>query len=221
MMYDAPHFLVAGDSAMTVEFGDDISAETNARVLGVAYALETSALKGIVEVVPTYRSLMVVFDPLVARPAELVERIRLLEKSVGHFPMLPSRHFKIPVRYGGKFGPDLEFVARYNELRVDDVVRLHTSVGYTVFMMGFMPGFPYLGGMRREIATPRLETPRVKVPAGSIGIACEQTGIYPVESPGGWRIIGWTPVRLFEPLSEEAFLLRPGDSVEFFMSPVD
>ena len=135
--------------------------------------------------------------------------------------MLKPRRIEVPVRYGGAGGPDLEAVAAYHKLSIDEVVRLHTSREYTVYMMGFTPGFPYMGTLDSKIATPRLKTPRTRVPAGSVGIAEAQTGIYPIESPGGWQILGHTSLKLFDPEAAQPFLLSPGDRVQFVVEGAD
>ena len=214
-MLRAPRLLPAGDSAIVVEYGDGIDASANARVRLLQGALDAGAHDGIVETVPTYRSLIVHYDSLVlsrealealiasaARglPAEIAERVRTVE---------------IPVLYGGEAGPDLADVAAVAGVDEQTVVDLHAGGDYAVFMLGFMPGFPYLGGLPARIATPRLATPRTRVPAGSVGIAGAQTGIYPSASPGGWRLIGRTPVRLFDPGQSPPALLEAGDHVRF------
>jgi KipI family sensor histidine kinase inhibitor len=184
----------------------------------LAAALEAAALAdplfGLGEAVPGYSTLLVHYDPLVLNYAEVEARVRacLISDSVS---LRQPRRVEIPVVYGGKEGPDLDFVVQHSGLSAEEVVRIHTSREYPVFLMGFTPGFPYLGGMDPAIAAPRLPTPRSRVPAGSVGIAGAQTGVYPLESPGGWRIIGRTPLRLFDPLRAEPFLLAPGDLVRF------
>jgi len=200
---------------MVVEFGEGIDAETNARVRLLHHALRDDAHAGIVETVPTYRSLMVHYDPLVLFGDALED---LLLTAAGRLPEQireQVRTVEIPVRYGGEAGPDLAEVAAIAGLDQQAVVDLHAGGDYVVFMLGFMPGFPYLGGLPPGIATPRLATPRTAVPAGSVGIAGAQTGIYPSESPGGWRLIGRTPVRLFDPLQSPPALLEAGDHVRF------
>jgi KipI family sensor histidine kinase inhibitor len=127
------------------------------------------------------------------------------------------RQLQIPVRYGGEYGVDLQFVADYHHLRVDDVIRIHSEKTYVVYMMGFTPGFPYMGKLDEAIVTPRLETPRTHVPAGTVAIAGSQTGIYPIDSPGGWRLIGHTSLRLVDPESQTPFLFSPGDEVKFLV----
>ena len=211
----APRLLPAGDSAIVVEFGDGIDMRINARVQLLHCALRAGAHAGIVETVPTYRSLMVHYDPM-ALTREAVED--LIITTAGQLPgevRETVRTVEIPVRYGGEAGPDLADVAAAAGVGEQTVVELHAGGDYVVFMLGFMPGFPYLGGLPARIATPRLASPRLAVPAGSVGIAGAQTGIYPTESPGGWRIIGRTPVRLFDPLRSPPTLLEAGDHVRF------
>jgi inhibitor of KinA len=210
-------FLDAGEQGLVVEFGTRIDPDIN-RCVHRAGALITAArIPGIIEIVPTYRSLLVYFDPLAIARRELGERIRSIigdgsaEKAVARL----GRVIEIPVGYGGDLGPDLDFVSRHTGLAPDEVIAIHTSVPYLVYMIGFTPGFPYLGGMSERIATPRLEKPRTAIPGGSVGIAGGQTGIYPVTSPGGWQIIGRTPVRLFDPTAAEPFLFAAGDYLQF------
>jgi KipI family sensor histidine kinase inhibitor len=214
-MTRAPRLLPAGDSALVVEFGDGIDVRINARVRRLQDALGAGAHAGIIETVPTYRSLTVHYDPMVL-PPETLEG--LIVTAAGRLPeeiVETVRTVDIPVRYGGEAGPDLRDVAAAAGIGEQAVVDLHAGGDYVVFMLGFMPGFPYLGGLPASIATPRLATPRSLVPAGSVGIAGAQTGIYPTESPGGWRLIGRTPVRLFDPLLSPPTLLESGDHVRF------
>ena len=189
-MPPAPRILPAGDSAVVAEYGDAIDVRVNARVRQLQRTLEASGHAGLVELVPTYRSLMLHYDPMVLSHAAVAE---LVLGAAGHLPedfRESARAVDIPVLYGGGEGPDLADVAARAGLREEEVVELHAAGDYLVFMIGFMPGFPYLGGLPPAIATPRLATPRTLVPAGSVGIAGAQTGIYPSESPGGWRLIG-------------------------------
>jgi inhibitor of KinA len=146
---------------------------------------------------------------------DLAQRLRKIERGLSYGEVPKHRRVEIPTSYGGEFGPDLDFVASHNGLTSEEVIRIHSSQDYLVYMLGFTPGFPYLGGDLGKIATPRLGKPRMKVPAGSVGIAENQTGIYPIESPGGWRIIGRTPLKLFTPLQPPYFLLAAGDMVRF------
>jgi KipI family sensor histidine kinase inhibitor len=214
-MLPPPRLLPAGDSAVVVEYGEGIDARVNARVRLLRDALEASAQPGIVELVPTYRSLMVQYDPMVLSRDTLDT---LITATAGRLPEQvaeTARTIEIPVMYGGDAGPDLADVAAIAGLDAQEVVDLHASGDYVVFMLGFMPGFPYLGGLPASIAAPRLATPRTLVPAGSVGIAGSQTGVYPTESPGGWRLIGRTPVRLFDPRRSPPALLEAGDHVRF------
>ncbi|HET9596211.1 MAG TPA: 5-oxoprolinase subunit PxpB [Anaeromyxobacteraceae bacterium] len=209
-------FLSVGESAISVELGQSIDEEVNARVHLLAARVRRSLVDEVQEVVPTYRSLLLVFDPLRVPRARLVARVeRLVAALPAHAAGRRGRLVHVPVSYGGEFGPDLAFVAEHHRLGEDEVVSLHSSIDYRVYMLGFTPGFPYLGGMSPRIAAPRLDQPRPRIPAGTVGIAGEQTGIYPVESPGGWRLIGRTPLRLFDPTSRMPFLLSAGDRLRF------
>jgi KipI family sensor histidine kinase inhibitor len=214
-MVPPPRLLQAGDSAVVVEFGDAIDVRVNARVRVLQRALAAGACRGIVESVPTYRSLIVHYDPMVL-PREALEA--LITETAGRLPEGSPESFRtieIPVMYGGEAGPDLADVAAIAGMDEGAVVDLHAGGEYLVFMLGFMPGFPYLGGLPAAIATPRLATPRTHVPAGSVGIAGAQTGIYPMDSPGGWRLIGRTPVRLFDARESPPALFEAGDRVRF------
>lgn len=213
--------LVAGEQGLVVEFGDSIDPAVNARVHRLARALAARGLEGVIEAVPTYRSVLVLFDPLVLPRERLASEVGVLlaAPAVEEEPGARGNTVELPVLYGGEFGPDLAFVARHNGLSTDEVIAIHSSSAYLVYMLGFTPGFPYLGGMSSRLAAPRLPSPRTKVPSGSVGIAGSQAGVYPLESPGGWRLIGRTPVRLFDLEAERPFLLAPGDVVRF--RPVD
>jgi len=214
-MWSPPRVLLAGDRALVVEYGATIDERVNARVRGLAAALHASAPAGIVETVPTYRSLMVHYDPLRLEVSDLERILREADAGLADEAVLARRTIEMPVTYGGEFGPDLADVAARHGLSEDDVVAIHAATDYLIFMMGFMPGFPYLGGLSPRIATPRLPTPRTVVPAGSVGIAGHQTGIYPTDSPGGWRLIGRTPVRLFDTARTPPVLFEAGDYVRF------
>lgn len=173
-------------------------------------------MRGILETVPAYGTLLVHYNPLVISfmqvRAFLGEKLTQAEAAVTRNP----KRVEVPVRYGGEPGLDLESVARHLYLRVEDVVRLHSEKTYTVYMMGFTPGFPYMGRLEDALVMPRLETPRTRVPAGTVAIAGSQTGIYPIASPGGWQLIGWTPLKLFDPHADAPFLFVPGDEVRFY-----
>jgi KipI family sensor histidine kinase inhibitor len=203
---------LAGDRALVVELGDEISPLVNARVRAFCDALEARRVPGIVELVPTYRSVAVHYRPEEIARRSLEGEILAAAERAGTIEPPPARLVEIPVIYDG---PDLDFVAAHAGLSVGDVVRIHSAAEYLVHMLGFTPGFPYLGGMDAKIATPRLEKPRVRIPAGSVGIAGAQTGVYPIDSPGGWRLIGRTPTKLYDPAREKPFLLDAGDRVWF------
>jgi inhibitor of KinA len=204
-----------GDTGLLVELGDGIDLEVNQRVHAMSRALMQLTPKGVREVIPAYRSFMVIYDPWIMTLDHLALVVASLETSPDSTAIPDPRTVTIPVAYGGDYGPDIGFVAQHNGLSIADVIRIHTSAEYRIYMMGFTPGFAYLGGLHESLRTPRLETPRPSVPAGSVGIANNQTGIYPVESPAGWRIIGRTPMVIFNPLSQEPFLYRAGDVVVF------
>lgn len=208
-------YLVAGDSAVCVEFGNEISPEINKKIRAFKIAVEKSDIPGIVETVPTYRSLLVHYHPEVIGFKTLTEKFDKLMGSLSSIPIPPPTVIEIPVLYGGEMGPDIENVAEHNHKTVEEVIKIHTSEEYLIYMIGFIAGFPYLGGMSKEIATPRLKSPRVKIEGGSVGIAGEQTGIYPVASPGGWQLIGRTPLKLYDADREKPVLLEAGQYIKF------
>lgn len=210
-----PILLPLGDSALLVQFGEEIDITVNRRVHTLAALIHVAPLPGVIETVPAYRTLLIHYDPLILTEEEIQEWVRLKLDQLEDNRMRTPRQLEIPVRYGGEYGIDLEFVAGYHHLRVEDVIRIHSAKTYTIYMMGFTPGFPYMGKLDAAIVTPRLETPRTHVSAGTVAIAGSQTGIYPINSPGGWRLIGHTSLRLFDSEAEAPFLLSPGDEVRF------
>lgn len=208
--------LPCGDCAITVQVGTEISEETNRKVVSLMQALAEAAIPGLRELVPSYSAVCVHYDPAQISYNQLLERLNNLEIKELSSGNASQRIVEIPVCYGGEYGPDLAFVAEYNGLSAEDVIAIHSGGTYLVYMLGFLPGFAYMGGMDERIATPRLTSPRAKIPAGSVGIAGGQTGIYPLASPGGWQLIGRTPVKMFAMEGETGkFALSAGDRVKF------
>jgi KipI family sensor histidine kinase inhibitor len=210
----APRLLTVGDAALSVEFGDAIDAELNARVRGLDRALRDDPFPGFREAAPTYRSLLVLYDPRVVRFAEVCAAVRARAEAEPAGDLEGALRL-VPTRYGGEDGPDLAEVARAHRLTEAEAAAAHAAVEYTAFMVGFMPGFAYLGTLPAALEMPRRTTPRVRVPAGSVAVAGRQTGIYPVASPGGWNLIGRTTLRLFDPLADPACFVQAGDRVRF------
>ena len=208
-------FVPAGDKAFVIELGVGISPEINRKVHNLFLAIEKQGIPGVLDMVPTYRSLLINYDPLTLPPDELEGRVRELTQDLDQTAPAASRVVELPTVYGDDHGPDLGYVAEHNGLTEEEVIELHSGTDYLVYMMGFTPGFTYLGGMSEKIATPRLQTPRTVIPAGSVGIAERQTGVYPIESPGGWQLIGRTPVRLFDPSKQPPVIAEPGDYIRF------
>jgi inhibitor of KinA len=216
MEIEQPKFRAMGDRALLVELGGDINREVNRRVRMLYYSLSDCELGGVVELIPSYATLLIVFDPLKISLAGLKAGTLRLMETADPSRIPEPKTVRIPVVYGGDFGPDLLWMAEFHHLTPDEVIRYHTATTYHVYMIGFTPGYPYMGEVPIEIATPRRDTPRTRVPQGSVGIAQRQTGIYPVASPGGWQIIGRTPVRLFDPAAWPPTPLEIGDAVNFF-----
>ncbi len=217
MLYDKPLYRLMGDRALLIELSDEISPDVNQKVRELFAGLDQQAIDGLVELVPSYRSLMVIYDPLKISLPELKIQISDTANQLDRLQLPPPKTIEIPVVYGEKYGPDLEWVAEYHTLTADEVIRLHTQPTYRVYLIGFMPGFPYLGEVPDALTTPRRKTPRTHVPQGSVGIAQKQSGIYPVESPGGWQIIGRTPINLFDPQRQPPSMLEMGDYVKFYL----
>jgi len=207
----------ASDHSLLVSLGSEIARETHRDVLRLTRLLE--GLAGVRNLHPGYASVLVSFDPLRADPRALEQTIRRLFDEAGHMPLPEPRTVEIPVIYGGEGGPDLVAVAAFHHLRPEEVIALHSGAEYLVYFLGFSPGFPYLGGLPASLATPRLDVPRKHVPAGSVAIGGSQAGVYPVASPGGWRIIGRTPLALFDPGRTPPTLLQMGDRVKFVPIP--
>jgi KipI family sensor histidine kinase inhibitor len=216
MVYKTPIFHPMGDRALLVELGNVINPTVNQNVQKLFTCLDLQPSQGIIELVPSYRSLLVIYDPLTISMSDLKRKIIDLYEKMGQFPLPSPKSIQIPVVYGGEYGPDLEWVAAYHHLSKEDIISFHSQPIYRVYMIGFTPGYPYLGEVVDDIVTPRRKTPRTSVPKGSVGIAQKQTGIYTIDSPGGWQIIGWTPISLFEPQRQPPSLLMMGDQVQFY-----
>lgn len=205
----------AGDAAWLVELDDRLDPEVNARAIAIGRAVAASALPGLRDVVSGYRTVTVYVDPLGSDAADLEGRIASLATEVAAGPAEAADIIEVPTRYGGEHGPDLAEVAAFAGCSEREVIERHCQRTYRVYLVGFVPGFPYMGTVDPRIAMPRRDSPRLRVPAGSVGIAAEQTGIYPVETPGGWRLIGRTPLVLFEATREPPCLFEPGARVRF------
>ncbi|ARK22487.1 MULTISPECIES: 5-oxoprolinase subunit PxpB [Sporosarcina] len=218
---------VLGDSAIIIQLGEGIHPSIHQQVKNLSYLLEEYPFDGFIESVPAYNSLAVYYSPYVVHqskngfqldgtPLEKVtDYIQTLAAQISELPVTEGRLVEIPVLYGGEFGPDLHIVAETHGMTIEEVIEIHTTPEYLVYMIGFAPGFPFLGGLDERIATPRKLTPRTSIPPGSVGIAGKQTGVYPLETPGGWQIIGRTPTDLFMPDMSPPSLLQSGDKIKF------
>ena len=215
-----PTISPVGDCAISIDFGQVIDPKINRHIRQTIERIQALQLDGIIELVPTYCALLVQYDAMLYSYADMCNIIEhTFSESVTDSDNEMVTVIEIPTVYGGEFGPDLGFVASHNNLSEEEVIAIHSGTDYLVYMLGFIPGFTYLGGMDPRIATPRLSSPRTLIPAGSVGIAGEQTGTYPSDSPGGWQIIGRTPVTMYDMSKEEAALLSAGDYVRYV--PID
>jgi len=212
-----PRVVSAGDSAILIELGSEIDPDINSQVFALADSIEAAEIAAVVELIPTYRSLLVSYDPILSKYDEMCDQLNgfVTELDAIVEAAGDARIVELPVVYGGEDGPDLASVAEHAGLSVQEVIDIHSGVDYRVYMIGFAPGFPYLGGLDQRIATPRLKTPRISVPAGSVGIAESQTGVYPNASPGGWQLIGRTASALFDVTKSSPSLITPGSKVRF------
>ena len=207
-------FKALGDRGLFIKFGDSIDRKIKKKIEELEIAISTRGIDGIIETIPGYCSLLVLYDPLQSSFESLRDKIKDLNYGLDTFGSKETRTIDIPVIYGGEFGPDLKFVADYHHVSEEEIIRIHTSTFYTVYLLG-TTGFAFLGDLIEEIHTPRLETPRALVPAGSVGIGNSQTGIFAVDGPSGWRIIGRTSVPIYNPGKEMPVFLRPGDNIRF------
>ncbi len=211
--------VAAGDSSLLIEFEQKIDPEINRKITSIVQLIGDQQIEGIMDMIPTYCALLINYDPRIITYEKLRARMAELAKMDVKSGAQRKRVYEIPVCYGGEFGPDLENIANLAGMTVQEVIDIHTSADYLIYMLGFLPGFCYLGGLDERIHTPRLANPRVKIPAGSVGIGGASTGIYPMDSPGGWQLMGLTPVKTYDPDRETPILLHAGDYIRFV--PID
>ena len=213
--------LTERDSSLLIQFGDEISPEINARISAVVKLLKNCQIEGVVDLIPSYTALLINYNPLVIHYKQLKKRVEEILKMDVKGDASARKVVEIPVLYGGDAGPDLKNIAEHAGLTEQEVIDIHTSRDYLIYMLGFLPGFCYLGGLDERIHTPRLASPRIRIREGSVGIGGNATGIYPMDSPGGWQLMGRTPVRAYDPNREEPILFRAGDIIRFVPVDVD
>ena len=211
--------LTAGDSSLLIEFGNEISPEINRRIAAVVELMREQHIEGVVDVIPAFCSLLVNYDPRVVGYEKMKKRLESLVRVDIKVGQVKRKIFEIPVLYGGEYGPDLASIAEHAGISQDEVIAIHSSRDYLIYMLGFLPGFCYLGGLDERIHTPRLSNPRLRIRAGSVGIGGSQTGIYPLDSPGGWQLMGMTPVKTYDPEREIPILVEAGNYIRFV--PID
>lgn len=214
-MYSEIKYLSCGETAVVVEFGNEISKEINANIRKMILEIEKQKWEGIVEMTPTYRSILLQYDPFVWTHEEIIEKLKSISLGSEKEEADEVNLIEIPTLYGGEFGLDFDFVSEHTKLSKVEIIKRHTDVDYLVYMLGFIPGFTYLGGMDESLATPRLKTPRLQILPGSVGIAGSQTGIYPSLSPGGWQIIGRTPLNLYDASKNPPVFIQAGDYIRY------
>ena len=211
-----PQYILSGDDSILVKFGEEIDSKINSKVLSLSSYLSNNKIPDIKDFTVGYSTVLIFYDSLNISHYLFLKKIReIVTKKLKKNKIYDQKVVEIPVLYSKEFGLDLDSVSNQTGLIVEEIIRLHTNKEYIVYTMGFTPGFPYLGGMSDKIVTPRLQTPRTEIPAGSVGIAERQTGIYPIESPGGWQLIGRTPFNLFDPAKNPPVLVEPGDYIKF------
>lgn len=223
-MLSGYHMYPCGDHALTIEWGNRIDVSVNKAVIALFTVLQQANIKGVKDIIPAYNSVTLVYDTVLLKKESKTKTVyEWMSRQVGKLmdgaaidTEKPSRLVRIPVCYDLSLAPDLAALAAEHTLAIEEVVQLHTAKTYRVFMIGFLPGFAYMGSVDERIATPRKMNPRTTVPAGSVGIAGEQTGVYPFDSPGGWQLIGQAPLLMFSAKQETPCLLQPGDDVQFY-----
>lgn len=207
--------LTAGDSSILLQFGNTIDPAINRKIAATVQLMREQHINGVTDVIPAFCSLLINYDPRVISYEQIKCRMEALVKIDVTAGDTRKRVFEIPVCYGGEYGPDIQNIADHAGLSVEEVIQIHTSRDYLIYMLGFLPGFTYLGGLDERIHTPRLANPRIRIPAGSVGIGGSQTGIYPMDSPGGWQLMGMTPVKTYDPDREVPILVEAGDYIRF------
>ena len=207
--------LTAGDSSILLQFGNTIDPAINRKIAATVQLMREQHINGVTDVIPAFCSLLINYDPRVISYEQIKRRMEALVKIDVTAGDTRKRVFEIPVCYGGEYGPDIQNIADHAGLSVEEVIQIHTSRDYLIYMLGFLPGFTYLGGLDERIHTPRLANPRIRIPAGSVGIGGSQTGIYPMDSPGGWQLMGMTPVKTYDPDREVPMLVEAGDYIRF------
>ncbi len=207
--------VAAGDSSLLIEFGSEINEEINRKITTIVQLMKDQQIEGVVDMIPAFCSLLINYDPRIISFEKMQKRMQALVKMDLKGGVQRRRVFEIPVCYGGQYGPDMETITAHSGLTEKEVIEIHSSRDYLIYMLGFLPGFCYLGGLDERIHTPRLANPRVKISAGSVGIGGSQTGIYPMDSPGGWQLMGMTPVRTYDPGRKKPILVEAGDYIRF------
>lgn len=216
MREEAYKIKINGDSGLSIVFGQGISVECNRKVHAFAKQLKAMKIKGILSIIPSYCELLIVYKPLLLSYETIYHKLKAALKNLQIEEETIAEVVYIPVLYGGLHGCDLDSLAQQHNISTEKVIQLHTAPYYRIYMLGFKPGFPYLAGMDKELVSSRLSSPRLSVAAGSVGIAGEQTGIYPQDSPGGWQLIGHTPLNLIDWTCDEINLLKPGQYIKFY-----
>ena len=212
---DGVKILTEGDSSLLIEFGKEISPEINGKITALVHLLKAQQIEGVVDLIPAFCSLLNNYDPRVITYSKLKKRLEKLLKLEVEATQSVKKVIEIPVCYGGEYGPDLDNIAEHAGLNREEVIKIHSSRDYLIYMLGFLPGFSYLGGLDERIHTPRLANPRIKISAGSVGIGGSQTGIYPLDSPGGWQLLGMTPVKTYDSNRNQPILFEAGDYIRF------